>query len=317
MTNRSYFNCPLRSDALCAMAKRFDPTSRVEASGSISIESTARVPDLDETSIGYFDGLAWARTGRRIGVLITTPESAPAVDAMVKIVTAHPRRLFIQMINAILDENTLDYARTVDDIGVSVSHGESRIDPRAVVMPGTRIGAGCVVEAASIVFPGTVLEDGVHIKSASLIATSGAAIDIDDTTTASQPHLGTVVIGRNTEIGSQTNIVRGIFGATRIGQRCVIGNQVNIGHNVVVGHGVWVGAGAILAGHGTVGNFTNIGMGAMCKNGITIGDKCNIGMASCVTRSLPDGSSCFGNPAKVLRHTISAGPARAFPLTDT
>lgn len=314
MPNQSYFTRAIPCDELCNLIKALDPSVQIETNGDVTINSVARTSDLNATSLAYFDGKVWVSGATKIGAILTNKISATAIEAYLKVIADNPRQLFIRLINAILEDNPLDYARTVNDINVPYSTGQSRVHETAIVMPGSRIGAGCVIEPASIIFPGVVLEDGVHVKTSTLIGTSGAAIDVTDKWTLSQPHLGTVLIGANTEIGSQTNIVRGIFGPTCVGKRCIIGNQANVGHNVVIGDGVWVGVGAIVAGYTKVGSFTNIGMGALCKNGLTIGRDCNIAAGSCLVKDMPDGTSCFGNPAKLTKFKLAAGPAKEFPI---
>ena len=163
-----------------------------------------------------------------------------------------------------------------------------------------------------VIFPGTVIEDNVTIKSGSIIGESGAAIHIIKDQTLSQPHVGRVVIEAGSEIGSQANIVRGIFGVTRIGKRCVVGNQVNVGHNVDLGQGSWLGVASVIGGFTRIGAFSNIGMGAMCRNGLTLGRQCNVAMGSVLNKHLPDDGNCFGNPAKLTRVKLSAGPAKNY-----
>lgn len=315
MSNQSYFSRPMSCTELCDRIIALDPMAEVEIKEDISILSVARATELNTTSLGYFDGKFWTADPSMIGAILTTKDLSPAIDAHLKVIIDNPRQLFIRLVNSVLQSNPLDHARTLDDIEAKQSLGSSHIHETAIVMPGSRVGAGCVIEPASIIFPGVILEDGVHVKASTLIGTSGAAIDVTDERTLSQPHLGTVLVGANTEIGSQTNIVRGIFGQTRIGERCVIGNQVNIGHNVIIGDGVWVGVGAIVAGYANVGSFTNIGMGALCRNGLTIGKNCNIAAGSLLIKDMSDGMSCFGNPAKLTKFKIMAGPAAHFPVT--
>ena len=313
MPNQSYFSKPILSAELCRRITALDPTAQIETDGDVIIHSASRAPNLTASSLVYFDGRDWTFGRVKIGAILTTNDAASLIEAHLKIVVNNPRQLFIRLMNDLLEDNHLDYMRTLDDVDAPCASGQSRIHETAIVMPGSRIGAGCVIEPASIIFPGVVLEEKVHVKASTLIGTSGAAIDVTDEWTLSQPHLGTVIIGAGTEIGSQTNIVRGIFGPTRVGRRCIIGNQVNIGHNVAVGDGVWVGAGAIVAGYTCVGSFTNIGMGALCKNGLKIGANCNVGAGSCLVKDMPEGMSCFGNPAKLTKFKLTAGPAKPFP----
>ena len=315
MFKTSYFTQPIRPATISALARQFEAEVEIENAGTDQdITATARVFDLDAQTIGYFDGAKPLENAPHAGVIITHKAVADSFSAQTKIICSEPRKLFIQITNALLETNPIDYAKTLG-IAVDLAVPDSAdIADGATVMQGARIGENCRIETGAVIFPGVVLGDRVHVKSGALIGTSGAAIHVSDEMTLSQPHVGTVVVGDGVEIGSLSNVVRGIFGATTIGNRVVIGNLANVGHNVAIGHGTWIGASTVVAGYTTVGNFTNIGIGALCKNGIKIGDKCNIAMGSCLSKHMPDGASCFGNPAKVTGFNIAAGPAKPFPL---
>lgn len=315
MQHKSFFYRVIDPEALIALARKLDPELKLAGTGDCSaLDHTARIGLLGAEGLGYYDGPSGGVACTGAGAVITHAAGAEGIGAALILVSQHPRTLFIRVMGAILAENPIDYPRTTAQIEAQVSLGEGLIEPSATVMHGTRIGAGCVIEAGAILRPGVILEDGVHVKTGAILGSSGAAIAVTDGQTVSQPHLGTLIVGAGTEIGSQSNLVRGIFGATVLGQRCVIGNQVNIGHNCGLGQGVWVGAGTIVGGYTTVGHFTNIGMGSLCKNGLSIGANCNIAMGSCVIKNLPDGKSCIGNPAKETGFRFQAGPAVAFPL---
>lgn len=315
MQHKSYFTQPVAPEALLTLAREFDPDLAARHLGACPpLDHSAWSGALGPEGFGYFDGPVGGVRCEGAGAVITYAAAAEEIDAALVIVSRHPRRLFIRVINALLDGNPIDYARTTAGLGARVSDGDSRIEPGATVMPGSRIGKGCVIETGAIILPGVILEDGVHVKTGAILGSSGAAIAVTDTETVSQPHLGTLIVGAGTEIGSQSNIVRGIFGASSIGQRCMIGNKVNVGHNCTVGHGVWLGVGVTIGGYSRIGNFTNVGMGALCRNGLSIGTGCNVAMGSCLMQDLPDGLSCIGNPAKTTRFRFSAGPAVPFPL---
>lgn len=316
MQHKSFFTRPVDPDDLIALARAADPDLFVRGNTKSCppLTHSARTGALGPDGLGYFDGAAANMPGLDAGAIITHAEASEACTAALVIVSQHPRTVFIGMMNALLAENPVDYTRTTDGLSAHVSVGDNQIEQGAIVMPGSRIGRGCVIETGAIIRPGVILEDGVHVKTGAILGSSGAAISVTEGATLSQPHLGTLVIGAGTEIGSQANMVRGIFGATTIGQRCVIGNQVNIGHNCTVGHGVWLGAGAIIGGYSQIGDFTNIGMGTKCRNGLKIGNGCNVAMGSCLMKDLLDGQSCIGNPAKPTAFRLSAGPAVPFPL---
>lgn len=315
MQHKSFFSRPVSAEMLIMLARDFEADIAVVGSGDCAdLDHTARIGVLGQSGLGYYDGAPGGIESTGAGVVITNAESVETFDAALILVSRHPRKLFIQVMNALLAGNPIDHGHTIVEIPAQVSPGESRIDAGATVLPGSRIGKGCIIETGAIVLPGVILEDGVHVKTGAILGSSGAAIVVTDCATLSQPHLGTLIIGAGTEIGSQSNLVRGIFGATTVGRRCVIGNHVNIGHNCMVGSGVWLGAAATVGGYTRIGNFTNIGMGSICKNGLAIGTGCNVAMGSCLMKNLPDGMSCIGNPAKETQFRFHAGPAVKFPL---
>ena len=314
MQHKSFFSAPINADTLIALATEFEADVLVAGHGRCEdLNHSARIDILGHNGFGYCDAIQDYTEVK--GAVITTAECAKMVDAQLLLITHNPRALFINVINALLANNPINYKFTFDEISLELSEGESWIDPSARVMPGSLIGKGCIIEAGAIVLPGVALEDGVRVKTGAVIGGSGAAIAINENVTLSQPHIGTLIIKSGTEIGSLSNLVRGIFGATTIGRRSVIGNQVNIGHNCSIGNGVWVGAGAIIGGYASIGNFTNIGIGALCKNGLTIGNSCNVAMGSCVIKNLADRKSCIGNPAMETSYRLSAGPEIEFKVT--
>lgn len=310
-----------RSLSLAHLAERcraLDPECTVRlADTNGCVSAFARFNHAEPDCISYYDGPRALQDMARMGCFVTTPAHVEGVEADLAVASARPRQLFIRLADSLLREASIDFPRTHLPRLEHVSSGPSDIHPSTLIMEGAVIGAGCTIGPGCIVFPHVVIEDNVTVKSGCVIGDSGAAIDVSNAMTLSQPHLGSVWIERHTEIGSQANIVRGIFGATRIGTRSIIGNQVNVGHNVELGAGCWVGVAATLGGFTTVGRFTNIGMGSTCKNGLSVGAECNIAMGSVVTKTLRDGESCFGNPAKLSPVRVSAGPAAPFDTGES
>lgn len=310
---KAMLSYPVSLETLLDLCRKLDPGCTWSFNGrKTAIYAIERFSDADETCLSYFDGEKPPASPICSGCVIVRPSLAESHSGPLTIISNYPRSLFIQVINILLEKNPLDITRSLAPLAKEVSEGITHIHPTAIVMPGAVIGTGCTIGAGAIIHPNVVLHDGVHVKSACVIGESGAAIVVDDHATLSQPHVGSVVIGPNCEIGAQSNIARGIFGSTQVGARCVIGNQSNIGHNVEIRDGVWIGASTTIGGFTKIGRFSNIGMGVVCKNGIQIGENCQVAMGSCVTKSIANDQSCFGNPAKVTMFRISAGPAKPF-----
>ena len=60
--------------------------------------------------------------------------------------------------------------------------------------------------------------------------------------------------------------------------------------------------------HTRIGRDCFVGGRAMILPGVSVGDGCVIGAGAVVTRDLPPGSVAAGNPARVLRSGVRAGP---------
>lgn len=99
------------------------------------------------------------------------------------------------------------------------------------------------------------------------------------------PHLGTIVVGSRSEIGSHCTIA----------------------HNVTIGH---AGGGTRGGGNPVIGNRVYIGPGAIVIGPITIGDDVLIGAGAVVVKSVTSRGVVAGNPARQL------GLAGSFDLID-
>ena len=122
----------------------------------------------------------------------------------------------------------------------------------------------------------------------------------DTSNTFIMPHIGAVIIGDGTNIGSCCTIDRGLIDDTIIGNYVMIDNQVHIGHNCIIGDF------CILAGQvglsGSVKLEKNVIMGGdvSIKDNITIGENAIIAGASKVFNNFPKNSKIGGFPAQDL-----------------
>ncbi len=115
------------------------------------------------------------------------------------------------------------------------------------------------------------------------------------------PHIGIVIIGHNSEIGSNNTIDRGSMSDTKIGENTFIDNQVHIAHNVNVGDNCIITAQVGFAGSSSLGNKVIIGGQAGISGHLKIGNNVHIGGGSGVVKNIPDNSKVMGYPAKDLR----------------
>ena len=140
----------------------------------------------------------------------------------------------------------------------------------------------------------------ITIGSYSSIGIAGQGYAKDGNKWIRFPHLGRVIIHDNVEIGTNTNICRGVIDDTIIHEGVKIGNFVDIGHNVIIGKNSVVVAGAIVCGGCVIGENVWIGPGAIINKKIKVGNNALVSVGAVVIRDVPAGTTVIGNPARVI-----------------
>ena len=130
-------------------------------------------------------------------------------------------------------------------IGPNVSLGEN-----AIIYPNVTILDESTIGKNTVIWPGAVVRERCHIGNNCIIhpnATIGADgfgfRPCPERGLVKIPQIGNVVIGNNVEIGANSNVDRGKFSSTIVGDGCKIDNLVQIGHNSQLGKF------CIMAGH--------------------------------------------------------------------
>ncbi len=190
-------------------------------------------------------------------------------------------------------------------VGALAVLGEGvRLGERAVIHEGVSLGRDVQVGDRTVIYDRTVVYDRCQIGN-DVIIHAGAVIGADgfgyifrDGRHRKLPHLGTVIIDDEVEIGANSTIDRGKVGPTRIGRGSKIDNLVQIAHNVQLGPLCVVAAGCGLAGSATIGQGVLMGGHAGVVEGVHVGDQVRIGAKSLVVGDVPAGSVLFGNPAR-------------------
>lgn len=206
----------------------------------------------------------------------------------------------------------------------------AKLGAEVSIGPGAVIGDECVIGDGVAIGPGVVLESNVRIEAgatlhaqvvirrdcrigARSILHAGVVVGsdgfgyrpaADGAGLRKIPHLGNVVVGEDVEIGANTCIDRGKFGATSIGDGSKIDNLCQIGHNVKLGRCVIISGLSGIAGSTTVGDGTLIGGGCGLSDHLKIGRGCQIAARSGLMNDIPDGETWGGYPAKEIRQAM-------------
>ena len=104
-----------------------------------------------------------------------------------------------------------------------------------VIGPGCRIGSGATLHPGVTLYPGVSLGRRVILHSGCVVGADGFGYVGHSRGHFKMEQTGTVVIEDDVEIGANSCIDRGTFGATVIGEGSKLDNLVHVGHNCLIG----------------------------------------------------------------------------------
>jgi UDP-3-O-[3-hydroxymyristoyl] glucosamine N-acyltransferase len=140
-----------------------------------------------------------------------------------------------------------------------------RIGPRASVGPGSvvlgdaQIGADTRLVARVTLGPGTRIGRRCILQPGCVIGADGFGHAPDRDGYVKVPQVGSVVIGDDVEVGSNSTIDRGAIGDTVIGDGVKIDNLVQVGHNVRIGEHTVIAGCVGVSGSVTIGRRCMLG----------------------------------------------------------
>ncbi len=148
------------------------------------------------------------------------------------------------------------------------------------------IGNNCTIYPGVFINHNSTIGDNVIIHPNVVVGSDGFGLYKLDGQWKKIPHLGSVVIENNVEIGSNTTIDRGMLDNTTLKKNCKIDNLVHIAHNVTIGSNTAIAACTGIAGSTSIGDNCTIGGGVGINGHITICNNVNIHGMSMITKSI-------------------------------
>ncbi len=178
------------------------------------------------------------------------------------------------------------------------------IGDRCVLYPNVYVGAevsvgeDCVIHHGVTLYPRCSVGKRVILHAGVVLGSDGFGYRPGRAGLEKYPHIGTVEVGDDVEIGANSAVDRAKTGATIIGKGTKIDNLVHIAHNVKIGANCVVVALSGIAGSVTVGNGVTLAAQTGVKDHVRIGDGCVVAARAGVIGDLPSGSVVSGFPAR-------------------
>ena len=170
--------------------------------------------------------------------------------------------------------------------------------PNVYVGDGTRIGEGTKIYPAAVIYGDCVIGKRVIVHAGAVVGADGFGYTCRGREFVKLPHVGTVEIGDDVEIGANSTIDRAKTGKTVIGSGTKIDNLVHIAHNCKIGKNCVIVALVGVAGSVTIGDNVTLAGQAGVKDHVTIGDDCVVAARAGVVGDLAKGSIVSGFPAR-------------------
>lgn len=177
--------------------------------------------------------------------------------------------------------------------------GKKTIHPSAQIGENVKIGAGTTIHANVVIYDGVKIGKNCKLKAGSVIGGHGFGYEQNEYDEwINFPHIGTVIIGDDVHIGSNTSIDRGTLDNTIISDGVKIDNNVHIAHNVRIGKNTLIIANSMIAGSVRIGDNCWIAPMVAINDNLTIGDNVLVGTGSLVIRNIPKNMKAYGSPAE-------------------
>ena len=170
----------------------------------------------------------------------------------------------------------------------------ARVDPGAVIGPGTRIGEYCVIESDVVIGAGCLLEPYVYVKRWTTLGneneiSAGTVLGTDPLDKAFDGKRSYLRIGHKNKIREHYTISRGTQpeSETRIGDGNYIMTSGHIAHNAVLGDSIVVASCALVAGYVEIESQAFISGGVVIHQYSKIGRLAMVGGNTRVNSDLP------------------------------
>ena len=179
----------------------------------------------------------------------------------------------------------------------------SEIGAFCFIGKGVVIGEGCRLLPRVTLYPGARLGHRVVLHSGAVIGGDGFGYVFGEGKQWKFPQLGSVEIGDDVEIGSNSTVARGSLGTTQISLGVKLDNLVHVAHNVRIGEHTVIAAQTGVSGSSTIGHHAVIGGQVGIADHCTIEDEAVLGAQAGIPtgKTIRARETVWGTPARPLK----------------
>lgn len=209
---------------------------------------------------------------------------------------------------AIVDATAAICARAVVEEGATIGRG-AIIGPASYIGHNSHIGAECVIGPGVMIYHRCTIGDRTRIHGGTVIGADGYGYEWDGHEHVRVPHIGTVVIEEDVDIGANCCVDRAKTGETRIGRGTKVDNLVQIAHGATAGPYCLMAAQVGVAGSATLGAGVVLAGQSGVVQGAVVGAGAIVAAQTAVVTSLEGGKTYMGTPAREaseMRRIIAA-----------
>ena len=222
----------------------------------VYIDNLADVEHVNETTLDWINSTNPNKQSiveKSSAHVMLVDEEIKPVQGKVLVVVKHPKMALAKVGNQFFVEKP--------EIGIhptAIIHNEAMIGNNVsigayCVIGRATIGDGCVIDSHVRIYDEVVIGKNCNIKAGAVIGAAGFGFERDENGNKFRfPQIGSVRIGDDVEIGSQTCIDRGALSNTVIGDHTKINNLCHIAHNNMIGRNVTITGCVNLSGGNTI-----------------------------------------------------------------
>jgi UDP-3-O-[3-hydroxymyristoyl] glucosamine N-acyltransferase len=291
--------CPFEGDG----EHRVREVASLEAGGAEALgflRSEKKLAELRGSKVGA----VIAPPGVEVGERPVIRSSNPGLHFARAVSLIHPRE---HPAAGVHPSASVDASAEIDQtasIGPHCSVGpRCRVGARSVLhshvalYPDVSLGVDCTVHARVVVREEVRIGDRVVLQPGVVLGADGFGYVFDEAGGWEHvPHVGSVVIEDDVEVGANSTIDRSMLCDTRIGRGTKIDNLVMIAHNCEVGEHAIVAAQVGMAGSSTVGRrVVMMGQSALAGH-LTLGEGVFVGGRAAVHSNVAPHTRVWGTP---------------------